>query len=310
MPFWRYGLAPPPRTSPRVLVSCGAGAAAGQLGDHGLVQHGLVDRRREERLGQVDRAGLRAGLGVEGRGGHRSGLPDEDERVAARRGRGPDQEQVALGVGARRWSAFLTVTRALPMWPAMRVPLNTLPGVVPPPIEPGARCESEPWVSGPRRKWWRLTVPEKPLPLLTPMTSTMSPSANMRHVQRLADLVLGQVVDAELARVADARQVLELAEARLGRACGRCRRRAARPCSRRAPAVRSSGHRIGLDGTPRRPARSCRPRRRPGSSRPCGRADRSRHGCIYILISMSTPAGKLRVASGRRPSSTRDPGCR
>ena len=78
----------------------GAGAATGQLGDDGLVQHGLVDRRREQRLGQVDRAGLGAGLGVERRGGHRLGLPDQDERVARAGHRALDEQQVALGVGA------------------------------------------------------------------------------------------------------------------------------------------------------------------------------------------------------------------
>ena len=39
------------------------------------------------------------------------------------------------------------------MWPAMRVPLNTRPGVVPEPIEPGARWRSDwPCVLGPPRK--------------------------------------------------------------------------------------------------------------------------------------------------------------
>ena len=57
-----------------------------------------------------------------------------------------------------------------------------------------------------------LDVPEKPLPLLTPMTSTTSPAANRRHVERLADLYAVDVVEPELADVADPRQVLQLAE--------------------------------------------------------------------------------------------------
>ena len=36
-------------------------------------------------------------------------------------------------------SRLRTVTRSAPMWPAMRVPLKTRPGVVPEPMEPGAR---------------------------------------------------------------------------------------------------------------------------------------------------------------------------
>ena len=44
-----------------------------------------------------------------------------------------------------------------------------------------------------------------------------------RHVERLADLVLGDVVEPELARVLDPRQVLQLAQARLGQLLGRAR---------------------------------------------------------------------------------------
>ena len=64
------------------------------------------------------------------------------------------------------------------MWPLIRVFLNTRPGVVPAPMEPGWRVLVEPWVIGPRWKWWRLTVPVKPRPLLVPVTSTRSPAAN------------------------------------------------------------------------------------------------------------------------------------
>ena len=37
----------------------------------------------------------------------------------------------------------LAVIRRLPMWPAIFIPLYTLPGVVPPPMEPGARARSD-----------------------------------------------------------------------------------------------------------------------------------------------------------------------
>ena len=56
-------------------------------------------------------------------------------------------------------------------------------------------------------------VPAKPLPLETPVTSTVLAGLEQAHVERLADLVVGDVVDPELAHVADARQVLELARA-------------------------------------------------------------------------------------------------
>ena len=44
--------------------------------------------------------------------------------------------------------------------------------------EPGARTFIEPCDSGPRLKWWRLTVPAKPRPFERPITSTISASAN------------------------------------------------------------------------------------------------------------------------------------
>src|SRR5262245_6538999 len=45
-------------------------------------------------------------------------------------------------------------------------------------MEPGCRTFIEPWVSGPRLKWWRRTVPWNPFPFVTPLTSTRSPSLN------------------------------------------------------------------------------------------------------------------------------------
>src|SRR5439155_3954646 len=43
-------------------------------------------------------------------------------------------------------SRFRTVTRSLPIWPAIRVPLNTRDGVAEAPMEPGERClRSVPW---------------------------------------------------------------------------------------------------------------------------------------------------------------------
>ena len=128
----------------------------------------------------------------------------------------------------------------------MWVPLKTLPGNVPAPIEPGWRCESEPWVSGPRRKWWRLIVPEKPRPLLTPMASTTSPTANSVASSVWPTSILGHVGDAELARVAHPRQVRQLAQARLGEVAGRAgaELHGGVPVARLGP---HGGHRVGFD---------------------------------------------------------------
>ena len=67
------------------------------------------------------------------------------------------------------------------MWPAMRIPFSTRPGLVPAPMEPGARWRSDwPWVLGPPRKPWRFTTPAKPRPLDDP--------AHVYQVARLEDL--------------------------------------------------------------------------------------------------------------------------
>src|SRR5581483_5475066 len=77
-------------------------------------------------------------------------------------------------------SRFCTVMRSPPMRPAMRMPLNTRPGVVPLPTEPGAPWRSDwPWVLGPPRKPWRFTTPAKPCPFEVPVTSTSSPGVSM-----------------------------------------------------------------------------------------------------------------------------------
>ena len=61
----------------------------------------------------------------------------------------------------------------------MRMPLITRDGYDEAPIEPGARWNIEPCVAAPPAKWWRLTTPWKPWPLLVPMTSTRSPWLNI-----------------------------------------------------------------------------------------------------------------------------------
>ena len=50
------------------------------------------------------------------------------------------------------------------------MPFQTRAGQADWPIEPGLRTLWEPWVTGPRPKLWRLTVPAKPLPFDVPVT--------------------------------------------------------------------------------------------------------------------------------------------
>ncbi len=92
------------------------------------------------------------------------------------RNRAADQQQVALGVDLDDLR-FSIVRRTAPMWPDMRLPGNTRPGVWRWPIEPGARCDTEsPCDAWPPAKWWRLIVPAKPLPIVVPVTSTIWPA--------------------------------------------------------------------------------------------------------------------------------------
>src|SRR5690606_32216935 len=80
----------------------------------------------------------------------------------------------------RTTSRFCVLWRTGPMWPAIFLPGNTRPGVWRWPIEPGARCDSElPCVASPMLKFQRFTVPWKPLPLVTPWTSTFWPTSKM-----------------------------------------------------------------------------------------------------------------------------------
>ena len=62
----------------------------------------------------------------------------------------------------------------------MRLPGNTRPGSCAMPIEPGVLCERElPCDARFELKWWRLITPEKPRPLVVPVTSTSWPTANV-----------------------------------------------------------------------------------------------------------------------------------
>ena len=96
-------------------------------------------------------------------------------------------------------SRFRVVTCSPPMRPAIRVPLKTRAGVAQAPMEPGDRCFlwlpcEAPWPL----KLCRFMPPAKPLPLETAMASTRSPALEQVGVELLADLVLADVVEAEL----------------------------------------------------------------------------------------------------------------
>ena len=62
------------------------------------------------------------------------------------------------------------------------MPLNTRDGYADAPIEPGLRTLCEPWETGPRVKPWRLIVPWKPFPIVSPETLIASPGSNASTV--------------------------------------------------------------------------------------------------------------------------------
>src|SRR5262249_13930398 len=71
-------------------------------------------------------------------------------------------------------SRFCVVTRTSPMWPAIFLPLNTLPGSWRWPVEPWLRWVTDtPWLARRPAKFQRFIGPWKPLPWLVPVTSTI-----------------------------------------------------------------------------------------------------------------------------------------
>ena len=75
------------------------------------------------------------------------------------------------------------MTFAAPSWPAIFLPLNTLPGSWHWPVEPWLRCETDtPWLARKPPKLWRFIAPAKPLPIDTPDTSTNWPGTKWAAV--------------------------------------------------------------------------------------------------------------------------------
>jgi hypothetical protein len=69
------------------------------------------------------------------------------------------------------------------MWPGIRFPLMTRDGLVPAPIEPGARwIRVAPCEARPPRKPWRFTTPWKPRPLVVP--GHLHPGADLEGLDR------------------------------------------------------------------------------------------------------------------------------
>ena len=104
---------------------------------------------------------------------------------------------------AETTSRFRAVTWRPPMRPAIRVPLKTRDGVAQAPIDPGTRWVLWlPWEAPWPLKLCRFMPPAKPLPLDTAMASTRSPGAHGVGRQLLADLVVADVVEAQLDQLA------------------------------------------------------------------------------------------------------------
>src|SRR5690606_17341056 len=165
----------------------GALASGGELGHHHLVHQGLVRRRVEHVRRQLHRAGRAPVPPDHVHRGHAGASFRTAERTSTSEPRGPGSAPL---ISSRSFSGstactvrFCAVYRTPPIRPAIRVPLNTRPGVAQPPIAPGERClRSTPCEA--RRPWkpCRFITPAKPLPLVFPVTSTYWPGTKVSTV--------------------------------------------------------------------------------------------------------------------------------
>src|SRR5579875_183885 len=155
-------------------------------GDH-LVHDRHVGLNSEDGFVEIDRPGdlTRHGTDLDGDRHHLP--PFTASRMSTTPPLGPGTAPLRSS-RFRSGSALTTsrlsvVTLAEPCWPAMRVPLKTLAGVAQAPIDPGARwCLWLPWLAPWPPKLCRFIPPAKPLPLLTAVTSTLSPAFSMSTV--------------------------------------------------------------------------------------------------------------------------------
>src|SRR5947209_18375581 len=123
-----------------------AGTKRGQTRDDDLMHERHVHRRLEQLRRKVGVADLLAGRVANGHLGHQPALPAgalTAERTMTRPPEGPGtaprRSSRLRSASAWTTSRFSTVTRAFPIWPAIRVPLKTLDGVAHAPIAPGER---------------------------------------------------------------------------------------------------------------------------------------------------------------------------
>src|SRR5256885_2100719 len=131
-----------------------AGAEAGEAGDDHLVHERYGHLRLEELGGQVAAAGLLAGRVEDVDLRHHAPFVAgvlTAERIMTSPPLGPGTAPFTssrLRSGSvRTISRFKIVTRAFPMCPDIRMPLNTRLGVAHAPMEPGERClRCVPWL--------------------------------------------------------------------------------------------------------------------------------------------------------------------
>src|SRR5690606_39550362 len=149
-----------------------------ELGCHDLVDERDVGLHVEDRTGQLDRTGLltRGVDDVESGSGHDQ-APFTALRTKTMRPRAPGTAPLTSRrpfSTSTEWTLrFCTVTRPLPMRPAMRCPLKTRLGVAEAAIEPGLRwLRCAPCEAATPAKLWRFMPPAQPLPLLVPTTPT------------------------------------------------------------------------------------------------------------------------------------------
>src|SRR5690606_22840871 len=160
------------------LLRLGAGTAGIAVRDHDLVDQVLAE------LAAEDLVGYRHGLAAVIDGKFHRHTPLLDGRTITSPPGAPGTAP-RMAIRPRSASTFTTCRPWVlcwtePMWPDIFLPGNTRPGGWRWPIEPGERCDSElPWVASPMRKFQRLIVPWKPLPLVTPWTSTTWPASKM-----------------------------------------------------------------------------------------------------------------------------------
>ena len=184
MPFWRHGFARPPATSPRDFVArVPARAAACSARTVSWMRCGRTSAVKIASASETSLAFLPLASSMGAFGAAISdGLPSTTTIEFLWPGTAPFTSRRFCSASVSTTVRPTWVTRLPPIRPAILIPLKTREGVAEAPIEPGALTLCEPWVTGPRAKLCRLTVPWKPLPIEMPETFTRSPGSNASTV--------------------------------------------------------------------------------------------------------------------------------